>query len=99
MEALNPKTLANKYSPKLAAYLNDPKTLVSSLNPLVMIAIGVVTLSMIVGLFSLCSTKLKDKLPARLIKIIEKIKSFFIFNVIISSLQTSYLDLWISTYT
>ena len=62
-----------------------------------MMAIGVVILGMIVGFISLCSTKLKDKLPSRLIRIIDKIKSVFFFNVIISSLQTGYLDLWIST--
>ncbi len=49
-----------------------------------------------VAVVSFCTTKLKNRLPERLVKIIDMIKAKFMFNLLISSLQTGYLNLWIS---
>ena len=97
MDAINPKDLLDKYAPKLSAYLNDPTKFLASLNPLVMIAVGVICIGMVVAVVSVLVTKAKERLPAFLIRAIEKLKAIFLFNLIIVSLKTSYLNLCIST--
>jgi hypothetical protein len=97
LNALNPRKLAEKYSPKLFAYMQNPKKLANSLNPLVIIAICFIVTGAIVAFIAVCATKLKEKLPNRLIKMIERVKSLFVFGLLISSLQTGYLNMWIST--
>ena len=97
LDALNPRKLAEKYSPKLYAYMQNPKKWLSSLNPLVTITIGVIFAGAFVAGIGVCATKLKEKLPDRLIKMINKVKTLFVFGLLISSLQTGYLNMWIST--
>ena len=97
LDAINPKQLAEKYSPRVAAYMSDPKRLISSLNPLLLIVICVIVMGAVVAVVSVCTTKLKNRLPERIIKVIDRIKAKFMFNILISSLQTGYLNLWIST--
>ena len=98
MDAINPKTLLSKYAPKVSAYLNDKNKLLASLNPFVIIAVGVICVGMVVAVISVIATKAKERLPAFLIRAIDKLKAIFLFNLIIVSLQTSYLNLCISTY-
>jgi hypothetical protein len=74
MDAVNPKDLLAKYAPKVSAYLNDQKKLLASLNPLVMIAVGVIFVGCVVAVVSVLATKAKERLPAFLIKSIEKLK-------------------------
>ena len=97
LDAINPKQLAGKYNPNLAAYMSDPKRLISSLNPLLLIVIGVIVLGALIAVISVCTTKLKNRLPERFVKAIDRIKAQFMYNILISSLQTGYLNLWIST--
>ena len=52
----------------------------------------------VVAVISVFTTKLKNRLPERLVKTIDNLKARFMFNVFIASLQTSYLNLWISTH-
>ena len=86
MDAINPKTLLVKYAPKVSAYFNDPNKLLASLNPLVMIAVGVLCVGMIVTVISVLATKAKERLPAFFIRAIDKLKAIFLFNLIIVSL-------------
>ena len=98
LSALDIKKLAGKLNnEKLVAYMEDPKRLISSLNPLILIVIIVIGLGAVVAVISFCTTKLKNKLPERLVKMIDNIQSRFMFNILISSLQAGYLNLWIST--
>ena len=98
MDAINPKTLLAKYAPKVSAYLNDQNKLLASLNTLVMIAVGVLCVGAVVAVISVLATKARERLPAFIIRAIDKLKAIFFFNLIIMSLQTSYLNLCISTY-
>ena len=98
MDALDPKKLMEKFAPKMHAYFEDPSKLVGNLNPLVLIAFGVILLGAVVFLAALFTTKYKHKVPAVVLKLVDKMKTLLLFNMIILSLQTSYLDLWISTY-
>ena len=86
MDAINPKNLLAKYAPKVFAYLNDPKKLLASLNPLVMIAVGVLCVGALVAVISVLATKVKERLPAFLTRAIAKLKTIFLFNLIIVSL-------------
>ena len=70
MDAINPKDLLGKYAPKVSAYLNDKKRLLASLNPMVMIAVGLICVGMVVAAISLLATKAKERLPAFVIKAI-----------------------------
>ena len=51
----------------------------------------------VVAVISVFTTKLKNRLPERLVKTIDNMKARFMFNLLIASLQTGYLNLWIST--
>ena len=86
MDALNPKTLLAKYAPKVSAYLNDPSKLLASLNPLVMIAVGIICVGAVVTVISVLATKAKERLPEFFIRAIDKLKALFLFNMIIMSL-------------
>jgi hypothetical protein len=77
--------------------MEDPKRLISSKNPLLLIVISVIGTGAGVVVVSFCTTKLKNRLPEKLVKTIDMIKAKFMFNLLISSLQTGYLNLWIST--
>ena len=86
MDAINPKTLLDKNAPKVSAYLNDQNKLLASLNPFVIIAVGVICVGMVVAVISVIATKAKERLPAFLIRAIDKLKAIFLFNLIIVSL-------------
>ena len=86
MDAINPKDLLAKYAPKVSAYLNDPNKLLASLNPFVIIAVGVICVGMVVAVISVIATKAKERLPAFFIRAIDKLKAIFLFNLIIVSL-------------
>ena len=86
MDAINPKALLAKYAPKVSAYLNDPNKLLASLNPFVIIAVGVICVGMVIAVISVIATKAKERLPAFLIRAIDKLKAIFLFNLIIVSL-------------
>jgi hypothetical protein len=97
LSALDVKILAAKLgNEKIVAYIEDPKRLINSFNPLLLIVISVIGLGAVVTVFSVCINKWKNQLPERFVKIIDKIKAQFIFNLLISSLQVGYLNLWIS---
>ena len=78
--------------------MEDPKRLISSLNPLLLIVISVISFGALIAVISVCTTKLKNRLPERLVKTIDNLKARFMFNVFIASLQTSYQNLWISAH-
>ena len=86
MDAINPKDLLAKYAPKVSAYFNDPKKLLASLNPLVLIAVGLLCVGAVVALISFLATKAKERLAAFFMKAIDKLKAIFLFNLIIVSL-------------
>lgn len=77
--------------------MEDPKWLINSFNPLLLIVISVIALGALIAVVSVCTAKLKDRLPKRLVQLIDKIRVRFMFNLLIAALQTGYLDLWIST--
>jgi hypothetical protein len=64
---------------------------------MVMIAVGVICFGLVVTVISVIATKAKERLPAFIIRSIDKLKAIFLFNSIIVSIQTSYLNLCIST--
>ena len=77
--------------------MEDPKRLISSLNLLCLIIICVIVLGAVVEVVSVCTTKLKKRLPERLVKLFDKNRDWFMFNLLISSLSAGYLYLWIFT--
>ena len=98
LSAFDIKKLAKQLNnEKLVAIMEDPKRLISSLNPLLLIVISVISFGALIAVISVCTTKLKNRLPERLVKTIDNMKARFMFNLLIASLQTGYLNLWIST--
>ena len=58
MEALDPKTLLERFWPAAAEYLKNPKNFIGNLNPIVLIAIAVGVVGVAVGGVSLIIKKM-----------------------------------------
>ena len=97
IDALDPVKLIQKTKPALASKLLDPNSFFGNINPLVLGAIAVIAAGTLVAAGHFIVKKVTQSQDSRVKKAVEYLKNLLMYNSIIVSLQTSYLQLWITT--